>query len=107
MRHLDDVSVVDLSGRILLGEGDVAMRQAVEDLADRGRLRIVLNLENVPTMDSMALGQLVAAQVHASRKGGAVKLVRANHRIQNLLALTRLTAVFEIFESEAAATASF
>jgi anti-sigma B factor antagonist len=107
VRHLDQVSIITVTGRVLLGEGDAALRQAIEELTDQGRLKVLLNLEEVPTMDSMALGQIVAAQVHAGRKGGTVKLLGANHRIKNLLALTRLTAVFETFDSESEAIASF
>jgi anti-sigma B factor antagonist len=107
IRHEGDVSIVEISGRILVGEGDQQMRDAIDGLVTEGRGRILLILEKVPYLDSMALGQLVTAQVRANKKGVALKLVGLNHVFRNLLAMMKLTEVFEIYERQEDAIASF
>ena len=107
IRHEGDVSIVEISGRILVGEGDQKMRDAIEGLFEEGRGRIVLILEKVPYLDSAALGQLVALQVRANKKGVSLKLAGLNHVFRNMLAMMKLTEVFEIYERQEDAIASF
>jgi anti-anti-sigma factor len=107
IRHEGDISYIEISGRILEGEGDQKMRDAIDGLVNEGRGRILLMLEKVPYLDSTALGQLVTAQVRATKKGVALKLVGLNHVFRNMLAMMKLTEVFDIHEREQDAIASF
>ena len=95
-RQLGEVTVVDISGRITLGEGNVMLREIVRDLADKGNKRIVLNLADVGYVDSSGLGELVKAHTTIRNKGGELKLANLNKRVHDLLQATRLYAVFDI-----------
>ena len=106
-RHLGDVAVLDVSGRITLGEGNVALREIVRDLALNGHKRVVLNLGEVHYMDSSGVGELVKTHTTFRNQGGHLKLANLNKRINDLLHMTRLSAVFDIYKDEASALASF
>jgi len=106
-RQLGDIVVLDISGRITMGEGNVVLREIVRDLADKGQKRIVLNLGNVHYVDSSGLGELVKAHTTMKNCGGQVKLASLNQRLSDLLDTTRLSAVFDIHGDEASAIASF
>jgi anti-sigma B factor antagonist len=106
-RRQGDVVILDLDGKILLGEGDVQLREAIRRLLQSGARKILLNLANVPYMDSAGLGELVRAYTTVRREGGELKLLNLTVRIQDLLTITKLISVFESFDSEDAALKSF
>jgi anti-sigma B factor antagonist len=106
-RQVGDVTVLDVSGRITLGEGNVILREIVRDLADKENKRIVLNLSEVSYIDSSGVGELVKTHTTIRNKGGELKLANLNKRVHDLLEMTRLSTVFDIHKDEASAIASF
>jgi anti-sigma B factor antagonist len=106
-RHHGKVTVVDLSGKITIGEGDLKLRQAVGALLDEGRKNIILNLGGVSYMDSAGIGELVACYKRARERGVALKLLNPSGKVQDLLILTKLQEIFDIFRDEREALASF
>lgn len=106
-RKSGDVTVLDIEGKILLGEGDVQLKRKIDELVERNEIKVVLNLEQVPYMDSGGLGEIVRSYTTATRAGGNLKLLHATKRISDLLTITKLITVFEIFDSEEAAVSSF
>ena len=106
-RKVGDVTVLDIEGKILLGEGNVQLKRKIDELVERNEIRVVLNLEQVPYMDSGGLGEIVRSYTTATRAGGNLKLVNATKRISDLLTITKLITVFEIFDNETAAVESF
>ncbi len=106
-RELDGVTVLDLSGRITLGEGSVQLRDAIRDLIAKGQHRILLDLGEVSYIDSSGLGELVSAYTTAKNQGATLKLLKLTKKVHDLLQLTKLYTVFEIFDDEASAIASF
>jgi anti-sigma B factor antagonist len=106
-RQIGDVTVLDISGRITLGEGNVMLRDIVRDLADKGNKRIILNLGEVNYIDSSGLGELVKTHTTIRNKGGELKLTNLNKRVHDLLQMTRLSAVFDIQKDEASAIKSY
>ena len=106
-RPVGDVVILDLHGKILIGEGDDALRDAVTRLVDSGKTKILLNLADVPYVDSAGLGEIVRTYTTVSRQGGKLKLLNLTKRIQDLLAITKLLTVFETYESEQDAVGSF
>lgn len=107
VREVGHVTVVDLSGKITIGEGDTMLREKVTELLEAGRTSVLLNLEKVSYMDSAGIGELVACFKRAREKGGAVKLLRPVGKVHDLLALTKLEQVFENFDDEKSAVVSF
>ncbi len=105
-RHLDDITVLDISGRITLGEGNVMLREIVRELTDNGHKKIVLNLGEVNYVDSSGMGELVKTHTTVRNQGGQLRLVNLNKRINDLLQMTRLSAVFDIDADEASAVSS-
>ena len=106
-RQVGGVAVVDVSGRITLGEGNVILREIVRDLAGKGAKAIVLNLGEVQYIDSSGVGELVKAHTTIRNLGGQLKLTNLNKRVHDLLELTRLSAVFDIQKDETSAIKSF
>ena len=106
-RQSGDVSVLDVSGRITLGEGASALRNAIRTMALEGHKKILLNLGEASYVDSSGLGVLVSAFATLANHGGQLKLLNVLSRVKDLLLITKLYAVFEIFDDEAAAIASF
>jgi anti-sigma B factor antagonist len=106
-RQVGDVVILDLHGKILIGEGDDALREAVTRLADGGKTKILLNLADVPYVDSAGLGEIVRTYTTVSRKGGKLKLLNLTKKIQDLLSITKLLTVFETYESEDDAVRSY
>ncbi len=106
-RQVGGVTVVDVSGRITLGEGNVILREIVRDLAEKGRKAIVLNLGEVQYIDSSGVGELVKAHTTIRNQGGQLKLTNLNKRVHDLLEMTRLSAVFDIQKDETSAIESF
>jgi anti-sigma B factor antagonist len=106
-RTVSDVVILDLHGKILIGEGDDALRDAVTRLVDSGKTKILLNLAEVPYVDSAGLGEIVRCYTTVSRKGGRLKLLNLTKKIKDLLSITKLLTVFETHESEDEAVKSF
>lgn len=106
-RSVGGVTVLDLNGKIQLGEGDDVLRHTVRSLIAGGTRKLVLNLADVPYVDSAGLGELVRCHTRMVQAGGGVKLLNLTSRMQDLLSITKLVTVFETFEAEDAAVASF
>jgi anti-sigma B factor antagonist len=106
-REVAGVSVLDLSGRITLGEGSVQLREAIRSLIGKGSKIILLNLGNVNYIDSSGLGELVSAFTTAKNQQAEVKLLNLTKKVHDLLQLTKLYTVFDIYDDEASAIASF
>lgn len=106
-RLTGDVVVLDLKGRVMLGEGDELLKDKVNSLLNQGQKKIVLNLAEVPYIDSAGLGEIVRTFTTVSRQGGTLKLLNLTKRITDLLSITKLLTVFETFDNEAEAIQSF
>jgi anti-sigma B factor antagonist len=106
-RQAGDAVILDISGRITLGEGNVVLREIVRDLADKGHKKVVLNLADVQYIDSSGLGELVKTHTTLRNHDGQLKLANLNPRVQDLIQMTRLSSVFDIHPDEASAIASF
>lgn len=106
-RQVNGVVVVDMSGRITLGEGSVVLRDAVRDLLGKGEKKILLNLGDVTYIDSSGIGELVSAFTSTRNQQGQLKLLKLTKKVHDLLQITKLYTVFDIYDDEAAAIASF
>jgi anti-sigma B factor antagonist len=106
-RTVGDVTVLDLEGKLLIGEGDELLREKINGLVEGGTTKILLNLGEVPYMDSAGLGEVVRCYTTVSRKNGKLKLVNLTKRLQDLLSITKLLTVFETYEDEGEAVKSF
>ena len=106
-REVDGVTVLDLSGRITLGEGSVQIRDAIRDLISKGQKSILLNLADVNYIDSSGLGELVSAFTTSKNQGADLKLLHLTKKVHDLLQLTKLYTVFDVKDDEASAIASF
>ena len=106
-RQLDGITVLDLGGRITLGEGSVQLRDAVRDLLAKGHKKIVLNLGDISYMDSSGMGELVTAYTSVKNQGGELKLINLTKKIEDLMQITKLVTVFDIYDDEAKAIAAF
>ena len=106
-RKNGDIIIIDVDGKILLGEGDVEIKKAVDDLLKKGAKDILLNLAKVPYIDSAGLGEIIRCFTALRRNGGSLKLLSPNERIIDLLNITNLLNVFDSYEDEAAALKSF
>ena len=106
-RQVDGVTIVDLSGRITLGEGSVVLRDTVRDLLSKGQKKILLNLGDVNYIDSSGIGELVSAFTAAKKQDGEVKLLNLSKRVHDLLQVTKLYTVFDVKDDEGLAVESF
>jgi anti-sigma B factor antagonist len=106
-RSVGDVVVLDLKGKITLGEGDELLKDKVNSLVNQGKKKIVLNLAGVPYIDSAGLGEVVRTYTTVSRQGGSLKLLNLTKRITDLLSITKLLTVFETYDAENEAVGSF
>ncbi|MBX3293893.1 MAG: STAS domain-containing protein [Acidobacteria bacterium] len=106
-RQAGDVTILDLSGKVTIGEGSVALRNAIRKLLGDGKNKIVLNLGNVGYIDSSGIGELVSSFTAVKKEGGTLKLLHLTQKIQDLLAITKLLTVFDTFDDEASALSSF
>ena len=106
-RQVNGVTVVDLSGRITLGEGSVILRDTVRDLVGKGSKKILLNLGDVTYIDSSGIGELVSAYTTVRNGGGELKLLNLTKKVHDLLQITKLYTVFDIMDDEAVAVKSF
>ena len=106
-RQAGDVTILDLSGEVRIGDASVALREAIRKLVDAGKTKVLLNLGGVKYMDSTGIGELIANYTTLKRKGGQLKLLNLTERIQNLLVITKLLTVFDAYDNEAEALKSF
>jgi len=107
VREADGITIVDLSGRVTLGEGAGMVRDTVTRLMDRGDMKILLNLKEVTYIDSAGLGELVGSYATMANRGGQIKLVHAQNKVQDALRVTRLHGLFQTFTDEDTALRSF
>ncbi|MGI9108090.1 MAG: STAS domain-containing protein [Pyrinomonadaceae bacterium] len=106
-RQAGDVTVLDMSGKITIGEGSVALRGAIRRLIEEGKKKILLNLSQVGYVDSSGIGEFVASFTAINREGGQLKLLNLTQKIQDLLAITKLLTVFDTYDDESSALNSF
>lgn len=106
-RKVGDVTILDLKGKMTLGEGDELLRSKINSLIQAGAKKMVLNLGDVPYIDSAGLGEVVRTYTTVGRQGGSLKLLNLTKRIEDLLSITKLLTVFETFDNEAEAVKSF
>ncbi len=106
-RQVDGVTILDLSGRITLGEGSVTLRDAIRDLINKGEKHILLNLGDVSYIDSSGIGELVSAFTSVKNNGGELKLLNLTKKVHDLLQITKLYTVFDVKDDEASAVGSF
>lgn len=107
VRQVGDVVVVDVAGRIILGEGSSALRDSLRDMVSKGQKKILLNLGEVSYIDSSGIGELVSGFTSVTNNGGQLKLLSLTKRVKDLLQITKLYTVFDVHESEASAVRSF
>ena len=106
-RTVNDVTVLDLKGKMTLGEGDELLKDKINSLLSAGKKKLLLNLEGVPYIDSAGLGEVVRTYTTVSRQGGSLKLLNLTKRIEDLLSITKLLTVFDTFDTEAEAVKSY
>jgi anti-sigma B factor antagonist len=106
-RTVGDVHILDCSGKIMLGEGTMAVRNTVREVLKNGGKKIILNLGDVNYIDSSGIGELVSSFTTVTNQGGQLKLLNLTKKIQELLAITKLLTVFQVYTDEKAALASF
>lgn len=106
-RAVGDVMILDLKGKLTIGDGDELLKDKINSLIQQGHKKLLLNLEGVPYVDSAGLGEIVRTYTTVSRQGGNLKLLNLTKRIEDLLAITKLLTVFDTYESEPEALASF
>jgi anti-sigma B factor antagonist len=106
-RQAGDVTILDMSGAVRMGEGSIALRNAIRGLVDGGKKKILLNLRGVKNVDSSGIGELIANYTTVSRDGGQLKLLNLTEKIQNLLVITKLLTVFDAYDNEPEALNSF
>ena len=106
-RQLGDVTVLDLKGRVRVGGATVALHKSFRSLAQEGKVQIILNLVDVTHIDSSGLGELISSHVSMFNKGGKIKLVQLTETLRELMTATKLLAIFDVYENEADALASF
>jgi len=106
-RRADPVVILDLSGQIRLGETNIDLHKAIHELVDGGEKKVLLNMANVTHIDSSGLGELVAGHATLEKNGGEMKLLGLNDRVTELMMITKLLTVFDVFENEEIAVNSF
>lgn len=106
-RQVGDVTVIDAAGRITLGEGASSFRDTIRDLSAKGSKKVLLNLGDVSYIDSSGIGEMVSGFTTVTNNGGQLKLLGLSKRVKDLLQITKLYTVFEVFDEEAAAVQSF
>ena len=107
VREVGGVTIVDLSGKITMGDGSPTLREEVHKLLDEGKKKIVLNLADVNYIDSSGLGELVSAYTAVKNAGGELKLLNLTSKVRDLLVITKLVTVFDVKDDEASAVSSF
>jgi len=107
IRTIDDVRILDCSGKITLGEGTMSIRNTVRDVLQSGAKKVILNLADISYIDSSGVGELVSSYTTTVNKGGKLKLLKLTNKLRELLTITKLLTVFEIYDNEKDALASF
>jgi len=107
IRRIEGVNIVDLSGRITIGEGTIILKDAVRNLLQRNEKKILLNLADVSYIDSSGIGELVSSFTTVGNQGGKLKLLNLTKKVHDLLSITKLLTVFEVFDDEAKAIQNF
>jgi anti-sigma B factor antagonist len=106
-RTAGDVTILDMDGKITIGEGSVALRTAIRRLLEEGKKKILLNLARVGYIDSSGIGELVSSYTAINKDGGQLKLLNLTQKLQDLLTITKLLTVFDVYDSEQEALSSF
>ena len=106
-RRVGDVTVLDLKGRVRIGGGTLALHKAIHCLVDEGKTQILLNLASVTHIDSSGLGELISSHITLSNEGGEIKLAHLTERLRDLMTITKLLTVFDVYDNEPDAVASF
>ena len=106
-RHEKDVAILDLSGKFTIGKGDVRLREEFLNLLDDGRTKVLINMDKVTGIDSSGLGELIRCQATGKARGAEIRLLKVNLKTYKLLTMSRLIGVFDMFDDEAKAIASF
>jgi len=107
IRQVDGVTILDLSGRITLGEGSITLRDSVRDVLDKGSKKILLNLGQISYIDSSGIGELVSAFTSVKNAGGELKLLNLTQKVHDLLQITKLYTVFDVWDNETSAVSAF
>ena len=107
VRQRDDVNVLDLKGRITIGSGEVALRNAVQEVLNSGATKVLINMKDVSTIDSSGIGELVSAYTTATNRGAKLRLANLPAKVTDILTITQLITVFDVYDSEDAAIKSF
>jgi anti-sigma B factor antagonist len=107
VRQSEGFTILDAKGKITIGAGDVALREAIQSALDAGSQKILVNLKEVSTIDSSGIGELVSAYTSASNRGAKLALISLPPKVQDILQITQLVTVFDIFDDEAEAISSF
>src|SRR4028119_2019598 len=106
-RQAGDITILDMDGKVTIGEGSVALRTTIRRLLGEGKKKILLNLGRVGYVDSSGIGELVSSFTAVNKEDGSLKLLNLTQKIQDLLAITKLLTVFDVYESEADALSSY
>jgi anti-sigma B factor antagonist len=106
-RQAGDITILDMDGKVTIGEGSVALRTTIRRLLGEGKKKILLNLGRVGYVDSSGIGELVSSFTAVNKEDGSLKLLNLTQKIQDLLAITKLLTVFDVFENEGEALSSF
>jgi anti-sigma B factor antagonist len=106
-RRIGDVTILDMEGKVTIGESSVVLRDAVHNLLKQGRKKVLLNLAGVPFIDLSGLGELISSYVALNKNGGQVKFLHLTQRVHEMMTITKLLTVFDVYDSKAAALGSF
>jgi len=107
IRDQGDVRIIELSGKITIGTGDVKLKELITSAVEQGKVKILLDLAGVTAIDSSGIGEMVACYTSVTKRGGHLKLLRLSPKINDILQVTQLITVFDVFDNEAEAVASF
>jgi anti-anti-sigma factor len=107
VRQSGDVTILDLKGKITIGSGDVALRNAIQEVMNSGAKKVLINMADVSTIDSSGIGELVSAYTTATNRGARLKLINLPAKVTDILTITQLITVFDVYDSEAEGIASF
>jgi anti-sigma B factor antagonist len=106
-RQAGDVTILDMSGKVTIGDGSVALRNSIRRLLQEGKKKVLLNLAGVGYIDSSGIGELVSSYTTTNKEGGQLKLLNLTQKLQDLLAITKLLTVFDVYNDEGEALGSF
>ena len=107
VRQRDDVTILDLKGKITIGSGDVALRNSIHEVIAGGAMKVLINMNDVSTIDSSGIGELVSAYTTATNRGAKLKLYNLPAKVSDILTITQLITVFDVYDSEDQAVRSF